>query len=157
VRLRRCRPTAAEKTQTGIKTKRKAKRKNGRHQNSHDKWVALRTKMREVDIREEGLIRRLADFLRKVMPDYASEHQTQTEIQRSVTPAEIPSVVTPKRDSSDDDETNDGNVREFDKTSRFLDNQYGIRREGDTLMIGNSIVNVDESSDITINGKRFRG
>jgi hypothetical protein len=61
-------------------------------------------------------------------------------------------VLTPKRDSSDD-ETIDGDVREFNETPRMLDKHYGIRRVGDTHMIGNSIVNVDESSDITINGK----
>jgi hypothetical protein len=113
--------------------------------------------MREADSREEGLIRRLADFLLKVLPDYASEHQPKTEVQRSVTQTEIPSVVTPKRDSSDDDETTYGDVRDFDKSLRFLDNQYGIRRNSDNLMIGNSIGNVDKSNNITINGKRLKG
>jgi hypothetical protein len=46
-------------------------------------------------------------------------------------------MVTPKRhSSSSDDETID--LRELHKTKRFLDKQYGIRRDGDTLMIGNS-------------------
>ena len=40
---------------------------------------------------------------------------------------------------------------------RFLVKQYGIRRDGGTFMIGNSAVSVDETSDITINGKRFKG
>jgi hypothetical protein len=65
-------------------------------------------------------------------------------------------VVTPKRDSSTDDETTEGDVQEFNKTSRFLDNRYGIRKDGDTLMIGNSIINVEESGDIKIKGKRFK-
>ena len=40
---------------------------------------------------------------------------------------------------------------------RFLDEQYGIRRDGNTLMIGNSNVIEDEKGDITIGEKRFRG
>ena len=62
----------------------------------------------------------------------------------------------------------DDDVREFGEIAspyltpylynrRFLDKQYGIRRDGGTFMIGNSAVSVDETSDITINGKRFRG
>jgi hypothetical protein len=99
----------------------------------------------------------MADFLLKVLADNMAEHQLKTVVQQSVTPTEIPSMVMPKRDSSSDDETTDGDVREFNKTSRFLENQYGIRRDGDTLMIGNSIVNVEESGDITKNGKRCKG
>jgi Mg2+/Co2+ transporter CorB len=66
-------------------------------------------------------------------------------------------VVKPKRYSRSDDETTDGEVRDIGKISRFLDNLYGIGRDVDTLMIGNNIVNVEESGDITINGKRFNG
>ena len=40
---------------------------------------------------------------------------------------------------------------------RFLDGLYGIRRDGNTLMIGNSDVIADEKGDITVGGKRFRG
>jgi hypothetical protein len=112
--------------------------------------------MREADMGEEVLIRRVADFLLKVLSDYTEERQPKIGVQQSVTPTKIRSVVKPKRYSSDD-ETTIGDVLEFDKTTRFLDNQYGIRRESDALMIVNSIVNVDESSVITIDGKRFKG
>ena len=40
---------------------------------------------------------------------------------------------------------------------RFLDDQYGIRREGNNLTIGNSDIIADEKGDITIGGKRFKG
>ena len=40
---------------------------------------------------------------------------------------------------------------------RFLDKQYGIRRDGNTLMIANANVIADEKRDITIGGKRVRG
>jgi hypothetical protein len=75
--------------------------------------------MRDADMRDEGLIRRLADFLHKVLPDYTPERQPKTKVQQSVTPTEIPSIVTPKRDcSSSDDETSD--LRELVKTPRFV-------------------------------------
>ncbi len=35
----------------------------------------------------------------------------------------------------------------------FLDEQYGIRRDGNTLMIGNATVIADEKGDITIGGR----
>jgi hypothetical protein len=63
-------------------------------------------------------------------------------------------MVTPKRDSSDDNETI--HLRQLEKTPRFLDKQYCIRRDGDTLMIGNSTINQDEPGVITISGKRFK-
>ena len=40
---------------------------------------------------------------------------------------------------------------------RFLDTQYGIRRDGDTFKIGDSPVLVDQDGDITIKEKEFRG
>ena len=39
----------------------------------------------------------------------------------------------------------------------FLDTQYGIWKDGDTFMIGDSQLTVDSDSDITIKGKHFRG
>ena len=40
---------------------------------------------------------------------------------------------------------------------RFLDEQYGIRRDGNTLMIGSAAVIADEKCDISIGGTRFKG
>jgi len=39
----------------------------------------------------------------------------------------------------------------------FLDTQYGIRKVGDSFMIGDSAILVDTDSDITIKGQEFRG
>ena len=67
--------------------------------------------------------------------------------------------------SSSDVETSDGvdyvrGVYEVSSPNlnkmQFLDEQYCIRREGNTLMIGNSDIVADEISDITIGGKRLR-
>ena len=40
---------------------------------------------------------------------------------------------------------------------RFLDTQYGIRKDGDTFMIGDSTLTVDRDGDITVKGKHFEG
>ena len=40
---------------------------------------------------------------------------------------------------------------------RFLDEQYGIKREGNNLMIGSAAVIADKKGDITIGGTRSRG
>ena len=40
---------------------------------------------------------------------------------------------------------------------RFLDTQYGIRKDGDTFMISNSTLTVDSDRDIRIKGKHFNG
>jgi len=42
--------------------------------------------------------------------------------------------------------------------ARFLDKQYGIRREDDgSFMIGDSTLSVDDTSDISIQGRHFKG
>ena len=45
----------------------------------------------------------------------------------------------------------------FSPNTRLLDTQYGIRKDGDNLKIGNSNVTVDSSSNIIIRGKQFEG
>ena len=40
---------------------------------------------------------------------------------------------------------------------RFLDTQYGIRKDGDSFKIGDSPVLVDQDGDITIKENEFRG
>jgi hypothetical protein len=72
------------------------------------------TKKREANLREEGPIRKMADFLRYVLPDYTAERQPKNAVQESDTPIEIPLAVTQKRESSDNDaETID--LRDLDK------------------------------------------
>ena len=63
-------------------------------------------------------------------------------------------------ETSDDDDDVRGFcevVSPYLNKMRFLDEQYGIRRDGNNLMIGNSDVIADEKGDITIGEKRFRG
>jgi len=40
---------------------------------------------------------------------------------------------------------------------RYIDTQYGIRKDGDSFKIGESTVLVDPYSDITIKGREFKG
>ena len=40
---------------------------------------------------------------------------------------------------------------------RFLDTQYGTRKDGDTFKIGDTLVLVDQDGDITIKENEFRG
>jgi hypothetical protein len=47
-------------------------------------------------------------------------------------------------------------VRESVKTPHFRDKLYGIRKEGDTLMIGNSEVDLAETGVIAVKGKRCK-
>jgi hypothetical protein len=124
---------------------------------STDKWIALRTKMREATLREKGLVRvKLAQFFHKALPTYTAEHQSKYLVEQdSDNPVEVPVVVTPKRECRDDDcedaETN--HLRELGKL-RFRDKQYGIRKEGTTLMIGNSAVDLDTPVLSRLKGNR---
>jgi hypothetical protein len=40
---------------------------------------------------------------------------------------------------------------------RFLDKQYGLRKERGNFKIGDSVVTVDIDSDVYIKGPRFKG
>ena len=154
-----------------MKTKRVTKRRKTASQHPHDKWVALRTKQLEDDIKETELIHRFADFLSKLLPQPAPQktpqRQTSAEqhhkietVETAETPQhslvaqrpEPPSVVTiydlsKRRPSSCSDaaktsgsDDNLGGVYEVSipylNTVRFLHEQYGIRRDGNTLTIG---------------------
>jgi uncharacterized ferredoxin-like protein len=98
-------------------------------------------------------IRKAADFLRKVLPDYTAERQPKNAVQKSDKPMEIPVSVTPKSEGDDDVEIID--VRESGKT-HFRNKLYGIQKAGDTLMIGNSAVDLNEPGVIAVKGKRFK-
>jgi hypothetical protein len=44
----------------------------------------------------------------------------------------------------------------LDKTPYFHDAQYDIRKDDDTLKVGNSAVDLDEPCVIAVTGKRFK-
>ena len=100
-------------------------------------------------------------------PPPRSAIATQTELPSTASTAKMnASYETPKLgiSSGDDESTDDDNdVRGFFEIAitylnmRFLDEQYGIRRDGNKFMIANSDVIATEKGDITIRGKRFMG
>jgi hypothetical protein len=77
------------------------------------------------------------------------------------------SEISPKKQKfeiEDDIEVSDfGEIRSsylkpYLHNARFLDKQYGIPREDDSrFMIGDSLLTVDDTSDISINGRHFKG
>jgi hypothetical protein len=117
---------------------------------------SITEKMREANLREEELILKTADFLRKVLPDYTAERQPKNVEQESDTPMGIPVAVTPKRESDDDDVVEIIDVRRSGKTTNFCDKLYCILKEGGTLMIGNSAIDLNEPGVIAGKGKRFK-
>jgi hypothetical protein len=113
--------------------------------------------MCEVNLREEGQVRRKAEFLRQVLPHYTAERQPKNVEQEYVTPVEIPAAVNPKRESrNDDDDAETIDLKELDPTPLSRDKQYCIRKEGTTLMIGNSAVDLDKPGVITVKEKQFK-
>ena len=48
-------------------------------------------------------------------------------------------------------------LKPFLHNARFHDKQYGIRREDDRFMIGDSVLTFDDTSYISINGRHFKG
>jgi hypothetical protein len=100
----------------------------------------------------------MADFMRKELPDNSAEHLSKYVVeQESDTPVEFPAAVIPKHESRNDDadaETID--LRALGTTPRFGYKQYGIRKGGTTLMIGNSAVDFDNPGFITVKGKQIK-
>jgi len=60
------------------------------------------------------------------------------------------------------DDVTDGGLTEEDaspprsSSKRFLDTQYGIRRKGEQLMIGDSLLFIDPDANLTIKSTAFR-
>jgi hypothetical protein len=104
----------------------------------------------------------MADFMHKALPAYtAAEHPSKYDVleQECDTPVQVPFEVTPKRENrhdNNDDGAKTIDLREFSTTPRFRDKQYGVRKEGNTFMIGNSVVDLDKPGVITVKGKRFK-
>jgi len=92
----------------------------------------------------------------------------ETPIHRS-----FPQLEEYDEDDDDDDDFAEKNIQQFGRENvgtiaspyivpyfynkRLLDTQYGIRKVGDSFMIGDSAVIVDTDRDITIKGQEFRG
>jgi hypothetical protein len=103
----------------------------------------------------------MADFIHKALTAYTAEHPSNYGVveKEPDSPVEVPAAVTPKGESRHDDNYDNAetiDLRELGTTLRFRDKQYGIRKEGTTLMISNSAVDLDKSDIITVKGKQFK-
>jgi hypothetical protein len=87
-----------------------------------DKWIALRTELREARLRDGQVRAKMADFMHKALPAYSAEYPSKYDVveEESDTHVQVLVAVTPKRESSNDDaETID--LRELGTTPRFRD------------------------------------
>jgi len=110
------------------------------------------------------LIKEFAEFLRTVLPkDKSQEHVIPKMDVVSEQTLSKQTSSPPQRFFDVPDTKDDAVYAEmaspflFKTNTRFLDTQYGIRKDGDNLKIGNSNVTVDSFSNINIRGKQFEG
>jgi len=146
----------------------------------------MRQKLDKADIRKKTETNAFADFLRRVVPGPASKdsppppystQNTRRGTQRDVISASV--TISEKRVDDDEDENDyeydENYVEEARKCSRenvgpitspfvipylykrrFLDTQYGVGKDGDMFMIGDSPIVIDIGGDITIKGRFIR-
>ena len=138
-----------------------------KQQRPYDKWDNIRERIRECNFKREALIKEFAEFLRNVLPkDKSQEHvipKMDVVSEQTLSKQNSSSPPPPQR-FFDVPDTKDfvvyGEMARpflFSPNTRLLDTQYGIRKDGDNLEIGNSTVTVDDYSNITIRGKRYYG
>jgi hypothetical protein len=139
--------------------------------------------MEEEKVLNAALIKKIAQFLRKVLPEATSSTQQQqplvpVEIDAPSlpgTPEAVPTAAASgeptqpsERSAIEEEEAVDFTKRKFGKTAspylvpyiydkEFLDRQYGIRKSGDHYMVGDSNVSIDHASDIYVKNRRFKG
>jgi hypothetical protein len=143
----------------------------------YEKWVKLREKMLREDVGRRTRVKWAADFLKQILPPSSSaaktamSSQTEWETPAPPPPPLPPTAIyeAPRRRSSDaEDETVERDVSgteqygevagSYLKRGKSLDTQYGIRKESDgTFMIGDSVVTVDDDSDVWLKGRHFKG
>lgn len=114
-------------------------------QHPHNEWIKMRTKIREADLRRKGRTKQVADFVKEIWPTSSS--------------GEGGPEVSPGASSqiADDEVKYVGTVTDAPFGGPYLDPQYGIRKEGDTYMIGDSDVTMYDDGDFSIKGREFRG
>jgi hypothetical protein len=115
------------------------KRRNVRlKRNPYDEWLKMRHKIREADIRGKSRTKAISEFLRRMMPtsEPAAQHQQQQQL--AVPRDDVETPPPPSAEINDDVA-----VSVPYSMPILLDTQYGIRKDGDIFMIGDSPVYVD--------------
>ena len=135
----------------------------------------MRHKFREADIRRKTRTKAISDFLRRVMTDRKLPSSTEIELsekllivpkvgskkQRREFPSPLTSteMVTHKQGYDGDDDTVEGEEEKFGSVAssprRCLNTQYGIHRDGEQLMSGETPVILDTDGHVTIKGISF--
>ena len=159
--------TAAKKTPSKIKRK--------LPQSDYDKWIKLSGKLREEDVTRKAQLKDIAKFMKQVLPEPPVQRfeRITPPVKRLEYLPTAPAEIAPKNpkfefddveeDVSDSDSENFGEraspyLKTYQYNASFLDKLCGIRREADgRFMIGDSVLTVDDTSDISINGIHFKG
>jgi hypothetical protein len=140
-------------------------------QSDFDKWIAMSGKLREEDVIRKAQLKDIAKFMRQVLPEPPVERleRITPAVKRRESLSTAAAEIAPKKPKFKIDDDVEDEVSDFGElaspylkpylhNARFLDKQYGIRREDDgRLMIGDSVLTVDDTSDISINGRHFKG
>ena len=122
--------------------------------------------MRESNFKREAFIKEFTEFLRKVLPkDITQEHVIpKLDVVSEQTLSKQTSFPQQRFDVPSTSDTKDDVVYGetaspflFSPNTRLLDTQYGIRKDGDNLKIGNSNVLVDSFSNIRIGENNLKG
>jgi hypothetical protein len=164
------------KKRSNKKSKLSIKKKNATKR-SIDRWVKLRAILQEADLQRKKEIWAVADFLKKVL--HMSVLPTTQAIRQSLPTTTLlyeapeiglkysPNPIDVKHETTTPPGTEkrvDGELLEFGELASpyvykrgFLDTTYGIRKVGDTFMIGDSPVDVNVNSNIHIKKQEFQG
>jgi hypothetical protein len=123
----------------------------------------MRHRLREADISDKSRIKEVSEFLRRVLPEPSvqpppsppQKHSiVQPEVGAERTPPPPPSQPPPfsreGEETSSEISDNAGYVSAPYSMPSLLDTKYGIRKDGDEFMIGDSQVYVNTDGDITI-------
>ena len=157
--------TAPKKTPSKIKRK--------LLQSVYYKWIELSGKLWEEDVTRKAQLRDIAKFVKQVLPEPSVQRfeRITPPVKRRVSLPTAPAVIATKKPKFEFDEVeeqvsvldseNFGEVartylRPYQYNARSLDKQYGILREDNgSFMIGDSVLTVEDTTDIRINGRHF--
>jgi len=136
-------------------------------QGDYEKLIEMSGKLREEDVTRKAQLKNIAKFMKQVLPEPPVQkfvRKTYPVNRRESFPT-VAAEITPKKtkfEINDDVEFIDFGdlaspyLKPYPHNARFLDKQYGIRRDDDVwFMIGVSVLTVGYTSDISINGRHF--
>ena len=169
-----------------LPSKIKRRRKLSTGQSEYDKWIQMSERLREEDVTRIAQLKDIAKFMKHVLLERPIQRfESRNPITAPPVPVKMRRVVgslpfaaadntrrkpkfvidegdTVEEDLSDLSRENFGELanrylKPYLHNARFLDKQYGIRRENDGgFMVGDFTLTVDDTNDISINGRHFK-